>query len=66
MIGIPLGLLWANAGEWAIHKYVLHGLGRRKGTFWAFTTSTQRSRMRSTKTSIALTPTNRAPRAMKS
>lgn len=36
MIGFPLGLLWANAGEWAIHKYVLHGLGRRKGTFWAF------------------------------
>lgn len=36
MIGAPLGLLYANAGEWAIHKYVLHGLGRRKGTFWAF------------------------------
>ncbi|MGE0707131.1 MAG: hypothetical protein AB7N76_34730 [Planctomycetota bacterium] len=36
MIGIPLGLLYANAGEWLIHKHVLHGLGRRKGTFWAF------------------------------
>ena len=36
MIGIPLGLLAANATEWVVHKYVLHGLGRRKGTFWSF------------------------------
>ncbi len=36
MIGIPLGLLYANAGEWLIHKYVLHGLGRRKSSFWSF------------------------------
>lgn len=31
MIGIPLGLLWANATEWFTHKYVLHGLGKTKG-----------------------------------
>jgi sterol desaturase/sphingolipid hydroxylase (fatty acid hydroxylase superfamily) len=36
MIGIPLGLLYANAGEWLIHKYVLHGLGTRKHSFWSF------------------------------
>jgi len=36
MIGIPLGLLYANASEWAIHKYLLHGLGRSKESFWAF------------------------------
>jgi hypothetical protein len=36
MIGIPLGLLAANAGEWLIHKHVLHGLGRNKAGFWAF------------------------------
>lgn len=36
MIGIPLGLLASNAGEWLIHKYVLHGLGRSKKSFWAF------------------------------
>ena len=36
MLGIPLGLLYSNAGEWLLHKYLLHGLGRRKGTFWAF------------------------------
>jgi sterol desaturase/sphingolipid hydroxylase (fatty acid hydroxylase superfamily) len=36
MFGIPLGLLYANAGEWLIHKYVLHERGRRKGGFWGF------------------------------
>ena len=28
MIGIPLGLLTANAVEWTLHKYVLHERGR--------------------------------------
>ena len=36
MIGIPLGLAAGNAAEWLIHKHVLHGLGKRRGTFWAF------------------------------
>ena len=36
MIGIPIGLLYANAGEWLVHKYILHGLGRKKKSFWAF------------------------------
>jgi hypothetical protein len=36
MIGIPLGLAVANASEWAFHKYVLHGLGRDKRSFWSF------------------------------
>ncbi|HET6612126.1 MAG TPA: hypothetical protein VFG83_09065 [Kofleriaceae bacterium] len=36
MIGIPLGLAVANAGEYYIHKHVLHGLGKRRGTFWSF------------------------------
>ncbi len=36
MIGIPLGWLYANAGEWLIHKHVLHGLGRKKSSFWSF------------------------------
>jgi hypothetical protein len=36
MIGIPIGLALANAGEWAIHKYVLHGLARNKDSFWSF------------------------------
>jgi hypothetical protein len=36
MIGFPLGLLYANAGEWLIHKYVLHGMGRDKASLWSF------------------------------
>ena len=36
MIGIPLGLAVANASEWLMHKYVLHGLGREKRGFWSF------------------------------
>ncbi|MFN7701015.1 MAG: hypothetical protein ACK6CU_26730 [Deltaproteobacteria bacterium] len=36
MIGIPLGLLYANASEWLIHKHVLHGSGRDKGSFFRF------------------------------
>jgi hypothetical protein len=36
MIGIPLGLLYANASEWVIHKYVLHEFGRKKGGFFQF------------------------------
>src|SRR5439155_17983055 len=36
MIGIPLGLAYANFGEWFVHKHVLHGLGKNKNSFWAF------------------------------
>lgn len=36
MIGLPLGFLYANAVEWVVHKYVLHGLGKKKGSWWAF------------------------------
>ena len=36
MIGIPLGIVYANAFEWVIHKHLLHGLGRNKKSFWAF------------------------------
>ena len=36
MIGIPLGLLVANAGEWLIHKHILHGLGSDRKNFWSF------------------------------
>jgi hypothetical protein len=31
MIGIPIALLWANASEWITHKYLLHGVGLKKG-----------------------------------
>jgi hypothetical protein len=36
MIGIPLGLVTANAVEWLVHKHVLHGWGTTRGTFWSF------------------------------
>lgn len=36
MIGIPLGLAYTNAGEWLIHKYLLHGRGKHKSSFWSF------------------------------
>lgn len=36
MLGIPLGLAYANVSEWVIHKYVLHGRGRRPKSFWSF------------------------------
>ena len=36
MLGFPLGVLTANAGEWLIHKLVLHRLGRRKSSLWSF------------------------------
>ncbi|MBT6433369.1 MAG: hypothetical protein HOK97_01825 [Deltaproteobacteria bacterium] len=36
MIGIPLGLIYANATEWIFHKYVLHGVGKNRNSFWSF------------------------------
>jgi hypothetical protein len=36
MIGIPLGLIYANAGEWFLHKHMLHGLGKNRASFWSF------------------------------
>ena len=34
--GFITGLITANAGEWYIHKYLLHEDARRKGSFWRF------------------------------
>lgn len=36
MIGIPVALALSNAAEWVVHKYVLHRMGAKKGTFWSF------------------------------
>ncbi|MDB4929245.1 MAG: hypothetical protein JWM10_1729 [Myxococcaceae bacterium] len=36
MIGLPLALLYSNAWEWVIHKYVLHGQGKNRENFWSF------------------------------
>ena len=31
-----LGLLYANAGEWLVHKHILHALGKNRHSFWAY------------------------------
>ena len=36
MIGIPLALAVFGAGEWATHKFLLHGLGRARTSRFAF------------------------------
>src|SRR4051812_34346146 len=36
LLGVPIGLLYANAMEWLIHKYLLHGLGKNKASFFSF------------------------------
>ncbi len=35
ILGI-LALFYANFIEWAFHRYVLHGLGKRRGSLWSF------------------------------
>ena len=36
VIHFILGLMYANAGEWLMHKYILHGLGKNPHSFWAY------------------------------
>ncbi len=36
MLGFFTGLVYANAWEWMIHKYLLHEEGRKKDSFWRF------------------------------
>lgn len=31
-----LALCYANLGEWLMHKFILHGLGKRRNSFWAY------------------------------
>jgi len=32
---ILLAIIYANFLEWFVHKYVLHGIGKRKGSYWS-------------------------------
>lgn len=36
MIGIPLGVAYAHLIEALFHRYVLHGLGKKPGSFWSY------------------------------
>jgi len=46
VLKIALGLIAANFYEWAIHKYVLHMVGKRKNSFWKFHWSDHHSQCR--------------------
>jgi len=35
-IQLLIGFLYANAGEWLVHKYILHGLGKNRHSFWSY------------------------------
>lgn len=36
MIGFAVGMVYANAAEWVIHKRILHGRGKKRDSFWSF------------------------------
>ena len=36
MLSFITGILYANAGEWFIHKYLLHEDAKKKDSFWRF------------------------------
>lgn len=35
LLQVLTAILYGNFLEWALHKYVLHGYGRDKGSFWS-------------------------------
>lgn len=36
MIGIPVGWAYTHVAEWTLHKYLLHGRGKKRSSFWSF------------------------------
>ena len=36
VFAIIFGFLYAMLLEWLLHKYILHGLGKNKKSYWAF------------------------------
>jgi sterol desaturase/sphingolipid hydroxylase (fatty acid hydroxylase superfamily) len=36
MLGIPVGIAYSHVVEWALHKHVLHGVGKKRESFWSF------------------------------
>lgn len=36
VVAVLVGLLYANFLEWSIHRYVLHGLGKKRSSRWSF------------------------------
>lgn len=36
MFGFVAGMITGNAVEWVAHKYILHGRGKKRSSFWSF------------------------------
>ena len=36
ILSIPLAIVYSQISEWVIHKYILHGLGKNRKSFWSF------------------------------
>jgi len=36
LLWMAAAFVYCNALEWFVHKYLLHGLGKKKNSFWAF------------------------------
>tara|TARA_R100000008_G_C3565739_1_gene159044 strand:+ start:574 stop:1065 length:492 start_codon:yes stop_codon:yes gene_type:complete len=36
ILTIPLAIIYSQMAEWFIHKYILHGLGKKRKSFWSF------------------------------
>ena len=36
MLGIPLGVAYSHVVEWGLHRYLLHGRGKSRDSFFAF------------------------------
>lgn len=36
VLQVVLAFLYTNFLEWSLHKYLLHGIGKRKGSFFSF------------------------------
>ena len=36
LLWMAAGFVYCNALEWFVHKYLLHGFGKKRNSFWAF------------------------------
>jgi len=46
LLSIPLAIVYSHLLEWAMHKYVLHGIGKNKKSAWASHWNTHHRRSR--------------------
>ena len=36
LISVPLAFMYSHIVEWVAHKYILHGVGKKRNNFWSF------------------------------